>query len=685
MSDIPPCRCSILGNESPEVCNALFHENQIRAAENIVRAFTSGHSRKAYALLKALCQSGKSGTFHYVARIMLERGFVDHVNVVCGMNEVCLRFQAEKDAMKFNRDAMESGRMTICFRNSFPKSILQVERTLWILDESHTDQNVGQSVDKFFQKHDLHLEGTTQKMLENETYILSVSATPYSEESDIKHGKSLPKHLETLHPGRHYWGIEQYWYKGYVYSTFDISREWEQFKNLVLAKGNRYCIVRLHSSKEESSLRSLETNAPLAGIKILYCTSNKSETQIAVTREEKYKNELDYCMEDVPTQPTIIIVKGRLRAGKVVPKQHVGFVWEDSKNPLTDTIVQSLLGRMCGYIALQAHKPDIYLPSVLIEETKKIIKASPIERTIQDDLMLPLRGRNLLSVRLPNTADYYTHPTIPVFMSRDELRSECGDWDSLTVRQQAEVAWRLLTSSRYWTEKVQSVPWYTAAQKRELEDMKLTIDRPAYRNVARDTGEQAQLLRNIKECAQSHICPSIYLSNMKDRPHGFVAIIRAEAGWSLVEDIGHIWFYIALKNKNFVSELPLNIRFPPTTGKEVFRTRLTLEVQQETVAGMMFGLKSCALRNPTIFKNQMDWFIRSWREGEDDENIPMGNPCIKSHNNKLMRFCEKTISVHILKEILKSLESTYSVCFANLPPISLNNSILVSEFKWVGI
>ena len=57
-------------------------------------------------------------------------------------------------------------------------------------------------------------------------------------------------------------------------------------------------------------------------------------------------------LKDLATPPevnTIVIIKELCRMGTVVPKQHISFVMETSTNPRTDTVLQGLLGRMCGY------------------------------------------------------------------------------------------------------------------------------------------------------------------------------------------------------------------------------------------------------------------------------------------------------------------------------------------------
>jgi hypothetical protein len=50
-----------------------------------------------------------------------------------------------------------------------------------------------------------------------------------------------------------------------------------------------------------------------------------------------------------PTKRTLILINGFLRMGKVLPKEHVFAVIDTSDKSNTDTLLQGLLGRICGY------------------------------------------------------------------------------------------------------------------------------------------------------------------------------------------------------------------------------------------------------------------------------------------------------------------------------------------------
>ena len=87
------------------------------------------------------------------------------------------------------------------------------------------------------------------------------------------------------------------------------------------------------------------------------------------------------CLEDAPLVTTVVIVRGRLRAGKVVPKTHVGFVWEGANKSKTDVLVQGLVGRMCGYV-FGTEKPTLYVPvTALVPDELGLVLAGDLPKT----------------------------------------------------------------------------------------------------------------------------------------------------------------------------------------------------------------------------------------------------------------------------------------------------------------
>lgn len=376
------------------------HPEQITAATNIRAEFLAKRFR--YAMLIARCQAGKTGAFQELIRLMLLNGDINHAYILCGSSETELRDQAHADTLAANPAAYARGDIKVLFRQNFKGAELDVTRALIVVDESHMDQTQNQELDQFLARHGLSsMDGDPRVLAEKDTFMLSVDATPYSELSALLHKESHPKHVEQLTPGPGYFGTQEYLYGGLMKDTYDISTAEAAFANMVRSGGKKYGLMRFTSGKHAEKQEAVATAVyRRLGGKVLYFTAEKTEIEIGA-------------LNDAPKVATLIIVRGRLRAGKVVPKQHISFVWEGAKTSKTDALVQGLLGRMCGYPISAGNpygygdeKPLIFLPqSALTRREGKVVKASEIERAIMEyPLALPTMGTNLKKAQIASRA-----------------------------------------------------------------------------------------------------------------------------------------------------------------------------------------------------------------------------------------------------------------------------------------
>lgn len=371
----------------------MFHPNQIDAANRIVDIYAAG--TVAYVLLCADVQAGKTGTFQCAAKKMLDDGHVDHVYILCGSNELTLRKQAHQDAQTLNAHYYETNKLSVHFRQDFKHATLNIHRALLIVDESHMDQTQTQELSKFLANYRLNMSGTTADMLENKTFILSVDATPYSELAAIAHKCSNPKEVVRLVPGATYYGLLRYMLDNRIRKTYDFTNPAgrTQFEDLLMTQGaNKWNMIRLSAAGKhtEAKMATLRELCATHNVDLHYYTAEN--TTVAITRAE---SDTLPCMEDAPARTSIILLCGRLRAGKVVPKTHVGFVWEDARSPKTDSIVQGLAGRMCGYM-FGPTKPTIY---VAADTLKPHPLYSEIERHIDLGPFVPRHATNLVKPR----------------------------------------------------------------------------------------------------------------------------------------------------------------------------------------------------------------------------------------------------------------------------------------------
>jgi hypothetical protein len=372
--------------------SAIIYKNQLEAACD---AFTIFKTREQlYVMLIGLMQSGKTGAFHALIRLMLLSGLVRRTYILCGSAEVGLREQAEGDAKSYNPEFYRSGALRVCFHQTFAKLTMNTSNSLIVIDESHMNQNtdghIGQ-MDLMLRRHNIALTGTHPILARNNTYIVSVSATPFSEYSDMVHNvgnkgdEEEKKAVVRIRPGVGYRGIKEFRAAGKIVSTgrFNLEEDPAKFFEELIGSGNKYALMRINDNNVK---RIISTRAPSFGIKVLHHTRKRND--ILISRDSD--NPTRRCLEDEPCQPTIVLFAGKLRCGKVVPmdaKKHISCVWEDSPTADTDTVLQGLAGRMCGYYPSGSTLPYVYVPSALLatSEYKFRIGTTPVPRCISVD------------------------------------------------------------------------------------------------------------------------------------------------------------------------------------------------------------------------------------------------------------------------------------------------------------
>ena len=383
---------------------------QINASNDIITSYRSG---VRCALLNAQCQSGKTGAYQLTIKKMLNTGMVRRVYIVCGSAETELRQQARDDTLAANpeyfnmdnRTGEQSGAITVIFHQDFDKHELDVENALIVVDESHLVQTKGQKLHGFLGAKGVKQNGDPAALFANNAYLLSVDATPYAELAALYHKETaFPKAVITLEPGESYFGLGDYKGTGRLLPTFNIATDPERFEALLLSVSRKWVLMRLtHGASADDQESELRAICAVRGFPCLLNTSDA--TDVAINRKQQEQFAIDGkvvpCLEDAPEVTTVVIVRGRLRAGKVVPKKHIGFVWEGATNSKTDALVQGLPGRMCGYHFGET-KPLIFVPPSALEENEgKVVKASELGRAIIGaPIMLPMKGMNLAGSRV---------------------------------------------------------------------------------------------------------------------------------------------------------------------------------------------------------------------------------------------------------------------------------------------
>ena len=597
MNDLPLYVSALVSS-----CDSLFTPQQVTARTGICTAFQHG---VRYALLFSQCQAGKTGAFNNVIRNMLTDGTVQRAYIVCGSAETILRTQAHVDAMHYNGDFVADGVIRVIFHQDFDKTTMDITNALIIIDESHLVQTTGQKLHAFMTRHQLTMDGNPATLDANNTYILSVDATPYSENASIAH-KETPfrKHIEKLEPGPGYRGLAYFNNHGLIQPTFNIVSNPTRFEALVKLHPRKWILMRVNNSSKKSNTEGILKRL---GFRIMYYTSEK--TEIAITRSEQVALGLLYCLEDQPTETTIVILRGRLRAGKVVPKTHIGFGWDDAKSSNTDTTNQGLLGRMCGY-----HTFDIpmFVPIAFLRQNPgKVITMSELGRSIAiyefNMLISPRKGMNLKSGIVVNApADKTYCVPLRIAWNGNQLADLAGD--ELGLKNEGRELLRRNLGVLF------DSPCYTPEQKVEIMGYIASDDPRVHHGrfmSAVSTTNTISFYRRIWKAYATNTQPSEHVAEYPP-----ITYIFAHPGFRGLTHPGtssrHVYVLFYTNATGFLNTVHDTSRIPRTTGLSIF-SHDTTRMAEPIVLGGVSGMSHANIQDPVKFEAGLKEYINHWR------------------------------------------------------------------------
>ncbi len=591
---------------------AHFSTQQQLAADNIARTFTTTSVR--YAILMARCQSGKTGAFHALIRKMLSEGSVQQVYILCGSNETELRDQAHNDTREKNGDFLAAGKITVLFRQDFERTTMNIANTLIVLDESHLDQTVNSQLDKFLGRHGLSLDGNPVTLETNNAYIVSVDATPYSELASLIHKETpYPKHVEELLAGPSYFGLGDYKGRGLLRKTFKISEGVGavKFARLLREVPRKWVLMRLSGGRSASADETMVRRiCHGAGMSVKYFTTDASDSPQIGSIDD---------LAVAPPVTTVVIIRGRLRAGKVVTKQHIGFVWEGAAAPKTDALVQGLPGRMCGYdFGDSDERPMIFVsPAAMKEYEDKVVRASEMGRAILEyPMALPTKGTNLKKGFVANLArredGSVRHQNPPLAISYD--LTDAG-YEALSNPRSAhaDVRTALQTLLRekaavLRAEVIRSTA-YTDDQKAEILSYISRGAPPYFRRTA-----QTHYYESLIKAYKNKTTPSEHISGYPD-----IAVVTYDPDYAripgAIPNRVFVIFYTDSRPPLGLGSVHLESRIPRTTGRSLFTPHVR-DFAAPIVAGGVAGFREEATRTPAGFEAALTEYLTAWRDTE---------------------------------------------------------------------
>jgi hypothetical protein len=688
------------------------HPNQEVAGDRAFDLFSTGSVQ--YVILKADVQSGKTGCYLYIARLMLSRGIVDDVYFLCGSNETSLRAQAQKDVRDYFDGTPFANHVHVLFRQDFNKSTMNQYRVLIVNDESHLDCKKGQLLHQFLGRHHLNMSGTTPYMIRQQVYILSVSATPFAEEAAMSYKASYPKELVQLQPGAGYFGPSDYLESGRLQSTFALSSQDQRSRFIDLVQTTstqKYVLLRGGEKRNARSLSPLIADLQRKGMNIYHFTSayEGANAQITITREEADAHEQKYgvripSLEDQPERTSIVLLDGRLRCGKRVPKEHVGMVWEMGNGKLADVIIQSLLGRMSGYDVPRENPPYIYVsPHLLKERSKKVITESDLRRyVIQKDLqgddvidevtLAPLYATNLVPKEMIKKQErdgvvYHACVPIPFTLSSDQIHRMHHE-DALTIKSWClDRLIELVEDEDLFGEQPM-----TDEQVSEIIDKleQITADACNLRRYEKKPVGHMSNHRFHDQQVEAYRKQEITKESIETYPFltfcvtfpGFVPQSEEHRTPS-----GHVFAVFNTRSTPFINTIPLECR----VSKENGLTHFTMSIEDEkeeaihqVVAASIHGLTSAVYDRPDEFEAQLRYFVRMERESRGYVSRQLSGVNGGIH---LLRSAYGP-NWQILKSIMSRIESTYHVKLS-YPRTLLRNQpnidYIISFIRWEPI
>jgi len=396
-------RCSLECSSSEEYDNEKLSRQQIEAGKNILENFNILVLVR-WVVLMAQMQSGKTETFLFVASEMIRHGLISKVVIFSGNADTDLKSQLQKEAKgevgskffnKYHLYLEEDCGIRTRDRNPIIDNIqsnLQIvwgtqlinysgptESTLFIWEESHHAQSLKQCPDKFLRQIGISADGDETILAAKNNYVVSVSATPFSEVCD-KVNMEQTKALVSMEPGQNYNSVAKMLVAGRIKFYACISTALQLALN-TRHVGNKYAIVRI-SSKNEAEIKDI---IGVCGWNYCIFDSVSENPVEKALGETTWKN-----MKNAPERNTVILLRNKCRMGKNLEKTHVLFCFETAKKSRTDTILQGLLGRVCGY-SVNSENIDVYI-------SDKIQTTGEIERYIQMTNgceIIPRRANNL--------------------------------------------------------------------------------------------------------------------------------------------------------------------------------------------------------------------------------------------------------------------------------------------------
>jgi hypothetical protein len=576
-----------------EVAQVMAYPNQIAAAKKIIDAFNNDCR---WNVLLAYPQSGKTQTFYYVACDMLcNRPDMERVVVVCGNAENELSQQLRASKTEFIRLYVQTEHAYLS-ANTTESVIRMLEariqvwcgadlkhnastrqearNTLFIWEEAHYAQNKTNRPHKFFKNLGITADGEISNLEgQRNNYVLTVSATPFSELSNISHN-GQNKRVVFLEPAEGYKGPKHFRDSGAIIQ-FDPKQSCEEvvaqaISETPITEAPKYAIVRVRDYKGNDNMSAC----------IRVATEHGWAHRVYDSETKHHQANSMQSMDELAVAPqcnTVIFIRGMCRMGKRVPKDHISFVIETSKDSDTDTVLQALLGRMFGY----HNNMNI---RVYVSNKVDLAEIDEYVHMMENPLQsMPRRGKNLVAgPKCCVNGWYYNVPFIVRAGAGDD---ECERDDPNAEEYETDLTISAIQSA-FASGAVENhnCPEQTAEIREQI--MRLTAEpermNPMYFR-HRHTGNFNKTYTDMPNKLRDSIALRIPLNAGSSAGCGFqsneedgmqVNVWRCNTN-QFIQSHGfrHGDLIVHTRTRVPSSQQPLHVRIPRTTGLETFSTQ----------------------------------------------------------------------------------------------------------------
>ena len=633
----------------------------IAAISETMETYASGTRA---SILFAQMQSGKTSAFLLLAGEMIRTQKVDNVVIFTGNREKELKEQLHTQ-VKGNEDensffdtkycnylAQKTDAFTgLSFLEGFSKARelireiknkitivwgtelvkkaqrITTENTLFIFEESHFAQSLGQSPSKFLEAIGLPANGDNEMLEEKNNYYCSISATPFSELCD-NGNFSQSKQVVRMVPGSGYRGVE--WLK--ENSKIIGFEDWEtSLREALYAKKDEggWAIIRVRGNEQMETAETICRRAEWDVRKY-----DQEHSDIVNMKE----------LEQKPATATIVILRERCRMGTVVPKNHLVFLFETSTSSKTDTLLQGLLGRACGY-----HQND----SLVVYINRDLLNSGEIQTYIDfcggSEESVPENAKNVVrdeeSVPIISKGNKKLSPVIPIHIPRRCITVEFKETENLVK----DVLDALQTDdeviqNNHNTEIIKQKIIQELQQVLDSETKKININKRKI-SKANKTFKDApskilKAIQNRKPAKLGSGCGGCSLYYVDEATEGM------ETGSY------YLCCYLLLTQEEITETYSKRIKqLPKTNGREIFRYRNFLETGEVEImnGGFCLSLRPETATDETIMLETIRECVLRSKETETYLVVPNRINSIRQPG------FEKFTGIYLSLEVYKSL------------------------------